>query len=60
MDANGHKGVSIFVRILIVFMAVNIATSAVLIVVAYMFSTSSIDRTTPYWLYAALLLVFVG
>ena len=46
MDANGHKGVSIFVRILIVFMAVNIATSAVLIVVAYMFSTSSIDRRT--------------
>ena len=46
MDVNGNKGVSIFARILIVFMAVNIATSAVLIVIAYMFSTSSIDRRT--------------
>src|SRR5262245_4154784 len=46
MDAAKKKGVSIFVRILVVFMSVNIATSAVLILIAYLFSTDSIERRT--------------
>ncbi|MCL4744185.1 MAG: response regulator [Burkholderiaceae bacterium] len=46
MDANANRGISIFVRILIVFMSVNIATSAVLIIIAYMFSAGSIDQRT--------------
>src|SRR5690606_14695565 len=44
MRARG--GISIFLRILLVFMAVNIATSAILIVVAYLFSKETIGKHT--------------
>ncbi len=41
-----QKGVSIFRRILSVFMLVNIVTSAVLIWIAYLFSSGSMERRT--------------
>ena len=44
MRARG--GISIFLRILLVFMSVNIATSAILIVVAYLFSKETIAKHT--------------
>ena len=40
------EGVSIFVRILLVFMSVNIATSTVLILIAYWFSSETIEKRT--------------
>ena len=40
------KGISIFLRILIVFMSINIVTSIILIVVAYNFSRASIEKRT--------------
>jgi len=40
------EGISIFLRILLVFMAVNIVTSTILIGVAYIFSTRSIEMRT--------------
>src|ERR1043166_9154345 len=46
MESRQKKGISIFVRILLVFMSVNIATSAVLIVIAYFFSSGSIEKRT--------------
>ncbi len=44
MDAYNKKGISIFLRILIVFMAVNIATSGILIALAYAFSLRSLEK----------------
>ena len=46
MDVSRNKGVSIFVRILLVFMSVNIVTSAVLVLIAYLFSSNSIEKRT--------------
>ncbi len=46
MDASKNKGASIFVRILLVFMLVNISTSTILILIAYLFSSSSIEKRT--------------
>ena len=46
MESRQKKGISIFVRILLVFMSVNIATSAILIVTAYFFSSGSIEKRT--------------
>ncbi|ETW97957.1 MAG: hypothetical protein ETSY2_43575 [Candidatus Entotheonella gemina] len=46
MDASKKKGISIFLRMLIVFMAVNIATSGFLIAVAYVFSLRSLEKRT--------------
>jgi signal transduction histidine kinase/DNA-binding response OmpR family regulator/HPt (histidine-containing phosphotransfer) domain-containing protein len=44
--ARASTGVSIFARILLVFMSVNIATSVVLILTAYLFSSRSIETRT--------------
>ncbi len=41
-----NKGISIFLRILFVFLLVNIATSSILIVLAYNFSRESVERRT--------------
>jgi hypothetical protein len=46
MEFNQKKGISIFLRILVVFMATNIATSGILILIAYAFSIRSIDKRT--------------
>jgi len=35
MDISKKQGISIFLRILVVFMAINIATSGILIIIAY-------------------------
>ncbi|MGB7990386.1 MAG: response regulator [Candidatus Methylophosphatis roskildensis] len=40
------KGISIFLRILAIFMAINFATSAIVIVVAYLFNSETIARRT--------------
>ena len=40
------KGISIFLRILVIFMAINFATSAIVIVVAYLFNSETIERRT--------------
>ncbi|PON13063.1 hypothetical protein C2W62_36330 [Candidatus Entotheonella serta] len=45
MDSQ-KKGISIFLRILIVFMAVNIATSGILMIVAYVFSLRTLEKRT--------------
>ena len=45
--ATGKKqGISIFLRILIIFMSVNVLTSAILIVVAYLFNSETIAKRT--------------
>jgi two-component system sensor histidine kinase/response regulator len=44
MGTAKKPGISIFVRILIVFMVVNITTSAVLILIAYLFNGSLIEK----------------
>lgn len=43
-----HKGrdISIFVRILVVFLCVNVPTSGILIYIAYAFSSASIEKRT--------------
>ena len=41
-----NNGISIFLRILVVFLLVNIATSSILIVLAYNFSRDSLERRT--------------
>ena len=46
MAAPGQKGTSIFLRILLVFMLVNIVTSSALIYLAYNFNRESIERRT--------------
>jgi signal transduction histidine kinase len=46
MELPSKKGISIFARILIVFLCVNIATSLILIIVAYAFNRLSIERRT--------------
>jgi two-component system sensor histidine kinase/response regulator len=44
MGASTNNGISIFARILIVFMVVNITTSAGLILIAYLFNGSLIEK----------------
>ncbi len=46
MATSKKRGVSIFLRILFFFMLVNIATSSILIFLAYSFSRDSIERRT--------------
>ncbi len=46
MAAGKNRGISIFLRILFGFMLVNIATSSILILLAYNFSRDSIERRT--------------
>lgn len=46
LDFKNKHGISIFLRILIVFMSVNIATSGILILVALKFSRTSIEKRT--------------
>ncbi len=46
MSPNKKKGISIFVRILIAFLCVNIATSGILMVVSYAFHRKSIEKRT--------------
>ena len=41
-----QKGISIFARILIVFLCVNIATSGILITLSYIFNRKSIEKNT--------------
>ena len=45
-DSRGKQGISVFLRILLVFMAVNVATSTILIVVAYLFNSDTIEKRT--------------
>ncbi len=46
MASTENRGISIFLRILFVFMMVNIATSSILIFLAYDFSRDSTERRT--------------
>ncbi len=46
MKDKGKKGISIFARILIVFFCINIATSGILLVIAYQFHKQSIESRT--------------
>ncbi|MDJ0936874.1 MAG: response regulator [Kiloniellales bacterium] len=46
MASTENRGISIFLRILFVFMMVNIATSSILIFLAYNFSHDSTERRT--------------
>ena len=46
MTSKRKDGISIFVRILIVFMCVNIATSGILMVIAFAFHRKSIEKRT--------------
>ena len=46
MKSKSKKGISIFVRILIVFLSVNIATSGILLVIAFSFHRKAIEKRT--------------
>jgi len=46
MTSHTSRGSSIFVRILLVFLCVNVMTSGVLIYIAYTFSSASIEKRT--------------
>ena len=46
MRSKSKKGISIFVRILIVFLVVNIATSGILLVIAFAFHRKAIEKRT--------------
>jgi signal transduction histidine kinase len=46
MVSKNKKGISIFVRILIVFLCVNVATSGILVVIAYEFHRKAIEKRT--------------
>ena len=46
MTSKRKKGISIFVRILIVFLCVNIVTSGTLMVIAFAFHRKSIEKRT--------------
>ena len=46
MALKNKKGISIFVRILIMFLCVNVATSGILLVVAFVFHRKAIERRT--------------
>jgi signal transduction histidine kinase len=46
MTSKNKKGISIFVRILIVFLCVNIATSGILLVIAFAFHRKAIEKRT--------------
>ena len=46
MTSKSKKGISIFVRILIVFLCVNIATSGILMVIAFAFHRKAIEKRT--------------
>ncbi|MGD8890211.1 MAG: histidine kinase dimerization/phospho-acceptor domain-containing protein, partial [Desulfobacterales bacterium] len=46
MASKSKKGISIFVRILIVFLSVNIATSGILMVIAFAFHRRAIEKRT--------------
>jgi PAS domain S-box-containing protein len=46
MGSHNNKGISIFLRILLLFMLVNIATSGILIFISYAFSSRSIEKRT--------------
>ena len=46
MTSKSKKGISIFVRILIVFLGVNIATSGILLVIAFAFHRKAIEKRT--------------
>jgi signal transduction histidine kinase len=46
MGSSRKQGISIFVRILILFIAINILTSGVLIEISYIFSRKSTERRT--------------
>ena len=46
MKLSSKKGISIFARILIIFLSINILTSGVLIFIAYNFSRTSIEKRT--------------
>src|SRR5438067_9440848 len=46
MDISKKQGISIFLRILAVFMAINIATSGILIIIAYVSHRQSIGKRT--------------
>jgi signal transduction histidine kinase len=46
MRSKNEKGISIFVRILIVFLGVNIASSGILLVIAYAFHRKAIEKRT--------------
>jgi signal transduction histidine kinase/DNA-binding response OmpR family regulator len=46
MAASQKQGISIFLRILVVFMAINIATSGILIIIAYVSHVQAIEKRT--------------
>ena len=46
MRSKSKKGISIFARILIVFLGVNIATSGILLVIAFAFHRKAIEKRT--------------
>ena len=46
MTPKREKGISIFVRILVVFLCVNIVTSGILMIIAFAFHRKSIEKRT--------------
>ena len=46
VDSRRRKGSSIFIRILLIFMSINIITSGTLIVISYHFSRGSTEKRT--------------